>query len=275
LHDYYPRHGFYLDFHFDSGYYAGFRYYYPYHSYISDYDYAFFYPEPVSYAYVPFGFYMDTTPIYIDRTVYVREDYPITKYETVEATEPPAEQAGTPAKEVEPQPASASPTVERFLREASEAFKQADYKKAAERFRLAAISAPDQAAPLFAYSQALLALGQDAYAAKVLRRAVTLNADLVREPGDIVGVYKDQQEFDRVLTALEKRAAASGTGSDARLLLGAMRYFSGDPRARETFAALAAAHPDDPAVSLFRTAVEKRFKAAADLPPVPGTSASD
>jgi len=275
VHDYYPRHGFYLDIRFHPRLYAGHRHYYPYHRYINDYDYAFFYPQPISYAYVPFGFYLDTTPIYIDRTVYIREDYPVTKYETVTAPEPAAEDAGTPPEEVEPQPAAASPTVERFLREASEAFKQADYKKAAQRFRLAAISAPDQAAPLFAYSQALLALGQDAYAARMLRRAVALNGDLVREPGDLLGVYKDQQEFDRVMAALEKRAAASEKGSDARFLLGAMRYFSGDPRARESFTALREALPGDPAVSLFREAVEKRFKAAVDLPPVPETPTTD
>ncbi|MHC4821762.1 MAG: hypothetical protein ACYTDX_08605, partial [Planctomycetota bacterium] len=55
---------------------------------------------------------------------------------------------------------------------------------------------------------------------------------------------------------------------DARFLLGAQQYFAGDPRSRETFAALAEVLPEDIAVQHFRTAVEMRFKVMDDLPPL-------
>ena len=74
---------------------------------------------------------------------------------------------------------------------------------------------------------------------------------------------------EKVLGELAKRAEESPEGSDARFLLAAERYFTGDPKAVEGFVALRAALPDDKAVELFDAAAAKRFSAAADeLPPV-------
>ena len=72
----------------------------------------------------------------------------------------------------------------------------------------------------------------------------------------------------RILKQLETRAAAGEAGSNANYLLAVQRYFTGDPRARDTFRALARALPEDATVALFVKAVEERFKAAAELPPV-------
>jgi hypothetical protein len=110
-------------------------------------------------------------------------------------------------------------------------------------------------------------LGSDAYAAKVIRKAVLMNRGLVKEPGDIVGVFKSQEEFDRVLGELAQRAQDSPAGSDARFLLAVERFFSGDPKAVEGFRELDAAVSGDEALTLFREAAEKRF-GGADLPPV-------
>ena len=60
-------------------------------------------------------------------------------------------------------------TTERFLRQGSEAFAKADYETAAEEFRMAVVSSPKIAAPRFAFGQALIALGDYPYAARVLR----------------------------------------------------------------------------------------------------------
>jgi tetratricopeptide (TPR) repeat protein len=249
---------------FGGGWYGGSACYHPYRRWGNWCDYGFFYPRRVCYCYVPYGFYWGYDPVYITRTVYVREDYPIREYGTEELpVEPPAE-----GEVVEPQPAAGSPAAERFLREASEAFREADYATAADKFRLAAISASDQAGPLFAFGQALLALGRDDYAARVMRAAFRLDPKLPRETGDIAGVYKDAAEFDRVLRSLEERAAASPAGSDARFLLAVQRYFTGDPRARTDFARLGRDLPEDEAVALFRMAVEERFKAEEELPPL-------
>lgn len=257
--------GFYLSFTFGFGAYAGLSYYYPWYHCGS--DYAFFYGAPLSYCYVPYGFYCDASPVYVTRYVYVEDTYPPTDYEAVDAA-PPAEKPAEGQEVVDPEPAAGSPVAEKYLRDASDAFRKADYLEAAKLFRLAALSAPENAGPLFALGQALIGLGSDAYAAKVIRKAVLMNPGLVKEPGDIVGVFKDQTEFDRVMGELRGRAEQSTAGSDARFLLAAERYFTGDPKAVEGFRELRAALPGDQAVTLFLEAAEKRFAAAGDLPPV-------
>jgi len=260
--------GFYLSFTFGFGAYAGLSYYYPWYHCGS--NYAFFYGAPLSYCYVPYGFYCDASPTYVTRYVYVEDTYPPTDYEAVEAA-PPAETPAEGQEVVDPEPAAGSPVAEKYLRDASDAFRKADYLEAAKLFRLAALSVPDNAGPLFALGQALVGLGSDAYAAKVVRKAVLMNPGLVKEPGDIVGVFKDQGEFDRVMGELRTRAEQSPAGSDARFLLAAERYFTGDPKSVEGFLELRAALPDDQAVVLFAGAAEKRFAAAEDLPPVAPT----
>ncbi|MHC4490205.1 MAG: tetratricopeptide repeat protein [Planctomycetota bacterium] len=261
-HGYYRHSGFHVGFHFGFGAYWGWRCYWPYYNYYSGCHRGFFYPWPTTYCYVPYGFYGGADPVYVTRYVYVTEEAP--QYEVVEAAEEP-EQDATSKKVAEPKPAADSPVTEKYLREASELFHEAKYLEAAKKFRLAAISSPDNAAPYFALGQALIGMGSYEYASKVIRKAVQLNPDLVREPGDIVGVYQSQDEFDRVTAELEKVAPKSG---DARFLVGVQRYFSGDPRAREAFAALAEERPDDELVKAFRDAVAKRFAAEAELPPL-------
>jgi hypothetical protein len=261
-HGYYGRCGFRVSFHFGWGSYWGWRCYWPYYNYYGGCHWGFFYPWPVTYCYVPYGFYGGVEPVYVTRYVYVKEETP--KYEVVEAEEEPAQEAKD-KKVVEPKPAADSPVTEKYLREASELFQQAKYLEAAKKFRLAAISSPDNAAPYFALGQALIGMGSYEYAAKVIRKAMQLNPDLVREPGDIVGVYQSQEEFERVMAELENAAPKN---ADGRFLLGVQRYFSGDPRAREVFEALAKERPDDELIKAFRDAVEKRFAAESELPPV-------
>jgi hypothetical protein len=266
-HSWYHDHGWYLSFYFGFGSYLGVRYYYPYYDYVCRSHFAFFYPDYVSYAYVPFGFYCDAPAVYIDRSVYIREEYPVERYEVVEVEDEDPAAAPTPEQEtVEPEPAAESPMAEKLLREASESFRATEYEEAARKFRLAAIAAPDSAGPLFALGQALLALGEDdAYAARVVRKAVRMNADLVREPGDISGVYKDQDEFARVMAELAKRAE---TSADAFFLLGLNRYLTGDPDARRIFDSIVERDPDDDVAALFKDNVAERFKAADELPPI-------
>jgi tetratricopeptide (TPR) repeat protein len=281
-HHYYDDHHWYLSFHFGAawGPWFGVSYYYPYHSWVYGCDYAFFYPYPVAWCYAPYGFYWRYEPLYVTRYEVVRRTVPVYVYEqrTVVTEEQAAGgEAGpvaAPAEDAEPKvadpkPAAGSPATEKFLREASERFRKKDYYEAAVRFRLAALSSPDLPGPLFALGQALVALGHDEYAARVLRKAVNADPRILEETGDIAGVYESREEFDRVLTALEARAAAAPVDGDARFLLGLQRYFAGDPRCRETFALLAEARPEDEAVNRFRAAVEKRFLAADELPPLP------
>ncbi len=260
-HSYYRRHGFYLNFHFGSGLYYGFRYYSPYYDYAARRHYAFFYPSAVTYCYVPYGFYTSSSAVYVTRDN-ARPDYEADEYTPQDALDADEE------KKLAPEPAVPSPTTERYLREASEAFGKADYRVAAEKFRLAAVAAPDEAGPLFAFAQALIALEKDDYAARVLRRALRLRPDLLKETADIVGVYKDRAEFDRVLAALQTRADAAAPDGDARFLLGLERFLSGDPSANDIVNPLRKQLPTDPAIAALAAACQVRFKAAEDLPAI-------
>ncbi len=267
-HRWYGHHGWGLSFYFGVGYYAGFRYYWPYYHYTSGYHYAFFYPYPTTWCYAPYGFYVGAPAYYVTRYPAVGTEYPVQEYETESELPPePAVTEGEEQKTVEPRPAAGSPTTERFLREGSEAFLKADYFEASKKFRLAAISSPNMAAPLFALSQALIAQEMDDYAARVLREALHVNPELVREPGDIVGVYKSQEEFDRVMRELEGRLAKDPENKDLLFLVGVERYFSGNPLARDSFAQLAKLAPDDKAVARLGQAADERFK-SKKLPPI-------
>jgi thioredoxin-like negative regulator of GroEL len=204
----------------------------------------------------------------VERVVYAEEEI-----EDLGPAAGPAPAPGADPKVADPRPAAASPATEKFLREASEEFRAKRYYEAAVKFRLAALADPEQPGPLFALGQSLIAMGEDAYAARVLRKAIALEPRMLGETGDLVGVWESRAEFDRVLAALEARAAAAPADGDARFLLAVERYFTGDPRCREDLEALHAAHPKDGAVALLRGAVGSRFKAPDDLPAIPGAPA--
>jgi hypothetical protein len=267
---YYARNNIDLSYRFGTGPYCGRDYFYPWHHGASGTSIAFFFGTPLTYAYVPYGFYCDAPPVYVTRYEYVTDVYPVEDYEIVEAEAPSPQPYGEAT--VEPAPAAGSPEVEEYLRNASEAFRNGEYYEAAQLFRLAALGAPDNAAPLFALGQALLSIGEleshDAYAARVIRRAVVMSPGLLKEPGDIIGVYRSPEEFDRVLDELRRRAEASPLASDARFLLAVQRFFSGAPQSIEDFRALRDALPGDEACALFLEAAEARFALAADLPPI-------
>ena len=231
--------------------------------------YSFWYPGYINYSYVPYGFYGGGTSIYINSSPYVYDDYGVVEEEPAAPAKNEGDVAEGPAQEPEAVPATSSATTEKYLREASEAFRSADYETAAKKFRLAALSSPTEAGPLFALGQSLVALKQDAYAARVIREAVTLSPEIVNQPGDITGVFKSPEEFERIRAELESRAGKSDPGSDPQFLLAVERYFTGDPRAVEDFDALAKALPDDKTVSTFVAEAKKRFK-TDKLPPISG-----
>ena len=280
----YNRHSYYnnghvpISFHYNRGPYDGWRYYSPYRHW-SGAHFGFFYAAPVSWAYVPFGFYSDSAPVYTTNYIYLREEpaeeyvYEVTESDEepvalVESADEPVEPA-EPAAEVEPEPAAGTPVAERYLREASVSFRESDYFEAATKFRLAALAVPENAGPLFALGQALVGMGSDIYAARVIRKALLMNPDLVKEPADLVGVYASREEFDKVFTALRERAGHTKADSDAHFLLGVQLYFSGDPRATNALQELADELPEDRVVELLNEAAIQRYvKAADELPPV-------
>jgi hypothetical protein len=225
--------------------------------------FGFYHRRPVCVAYVPYGFYGGGTSTYISET-YIREGYPVERYE-----ETPADPDETQQTYDEPVRAAAtSAAAERYLHEATELFGEKNYPEAARRFRLAAIAAPENAAPLFALGIALIPLENYPYAAKVLRRAIDLDAGLLDEGGDVSAVFADLPEFARTQRLLTDRIAAHPDDIQAPFLMGALQYFSGDPAARATFKTLSKRHRSDRIAIMFSIAAERRFKAAEDLPPI-------
>jgi len=239
-------------------------YHRPYYSNKTGRYSGFHYRRPVTIVYVPFGFYRNCRTTYVSVSDSVRDDYAIEEYE---ASEPDVYTADDPDAML-PEAAAGSAAAERYMREASVLFGNAEYPEAARRFRLAAIAAPDESGPLFAMGQALTALKNYPYAAKVTRRALEMEPTLLREGGDIVGVYASRKEFDRVQATVRTRVTEHPDDQHALFMLGVGQYFSGDPAARGTFRALASRSRNDSIVAGFTQAVAERFKSDADLPEV-------
>lgn len=163
------------------------------------------------------------------------------------------------AAKQQPEPPRTSPSVLQDLRIGAAAFRRADYEEAMLRFKSAAELAPDDAAPLMALAQAELALGRDAQAARDIRRAVRLRPEMLRTSRAIASAYGEGVEFDRVMEALETRAAAVPGNADSKFVLAVQRFFTGDARCRETFTWLQKAVPDDDVAALFVEACLERF----------------
>jgi len=225
---------------------------------------GFHYRQPVTVVYVPFGFYGGCRTTYVNTSDAVRDEYAIDEYEAVD----PDSYAHDDADALRPEAAAGSAAAERYMREASTLFGNGEYPEAARRFRLAAIAAPGEAGPLFAMGQALVALKNYPYAAKVTRQALDLEPTLLREGGDLVAVYGNREEFDRVQATIQARIKARPDDEHALFMLGVGQYFSGDPGARETFRALDARSRNDRIITGFKQAVDERFKRAEDLPEI-------
>jgi len=145
------------------------------------------------------------------------------------------------------------------LRIGSDAFRRADYEGSVLRFKSAAEGAPDDAAPLMALAQAHIALGRDGPAARAIRKAVRLRPELLRTRRAVASAYREAVEFDRVMEALEVRAAKIPSNADSKFVLAVQRFFTGDARCRETFAWLLEAVPGDQVAALFVEASVERF----------------
>jgi hypothetical protein len=138
---------------------------------------------------------------------------------------------------------------------------------AAEKFRMAVAASPEAVPPRFAFGQALVALGDFPYAARVLREALAREPAIVGAPGAISGVYKDAEEFERVKTALGAALAKEPLSADLLFLVLYEQHFSGDPLAMETLEKLEKAHPADPVLPTMAPGVRNRFKALDEFPP--------
>jgi hypothetical protein len=296
-YDYYHGHhhgwssGFYVG--FDWGWYWGYgwspaswgSWYWP-----------FWYPEPVTLAYVPYGFYYTQPTVWVSEVrvveqvpVYVREEVPVYVSEGVPAPAPSdplvrtSEYQGTsgaaptapeaipePLDPLEGGPLVLDAATEKYLRDGSQAFAEARYAEAAEAFRLAVVSSPEAAAPRFAFGQALIAMGDYPYAARVLREAVTMEPAILNAPGSIAGVYRDGPEFSRVMAALRDAVLEKRDDPDRLFLLGYQQYLSGDAQAVVTFSRLRERFGSDPTLALFEPALEKRFPSLGQFPPAGG-----
>lgn len=277
------------------GWYCGYDYVRPTYGW---WRWPCWWPEPVTVAYVPYGFYVDRpvvlveeVPVYVEREVpvYVEREVPVyvdgsggavvttgeapsaeVRTSGLEPAVPaPPEQPEAEGQE-EPEPPFDA-TTERYLREGSQAFAEGEYGKAAEAFRMAVAASPNAAAPRFAFGQALVATGDYAYAARILRSAVLMEPAILKAPGSIVGVYRDPAEFDRVLGLLRRASLERPDDPDLLFLVGYQQYVSGDPQAKVSFDRLAERFPEDPMLALFRPAVAERFEMLSNLPPVNGS----
>jgi tetratricopeptide (TPR) repeat protein len=116
-----------------------------------------------------------------------------------------------------------------YFEEAVQAFEQGTYEVAVGKFADAMELAPDDMVLPFAYSQALLANGQYAEAAEVLRNALA-GISLEEEKGVFYprGLYADEETLLQQIEELTEQATLESANLDLQLLLGYQLLGIGD-----------------------------------------------
>ena len=149
-------------------------------------------------------------------------------------------------------PVEISGAADSYLTLGDRAFREGRYADAVHFYAKATELEPEVGVFSLVLFDALFATGDYGYAAFALRRALTLEPELVESNVDKRTFYADSSEFDRQLATLELYIEDHPADGDARLVLAANQLFSGAPaRAVDTLEdPLADTLDDDDAATL-------------------------
>jgi hypothetical protein len=212
--------------------------------------------------------YVESDPVYIvDEVPVIVEKEVVVEKEVY--VQPGSEKPVAPPEQAPPdQGEPLDPVTEKYLQEGSKFFVEKNYHEAAMSFRMAVVSSPKAAAPRFAFGQALIAMGDYPYAARILRGALDQEPGVLFAPGSIASVYADPEEFFSVLGELKTAQMKDPENADLLFLVVYQHYFSRDPQAVPYFERLKKVAPADPAVTIMGPAVATKFPELSNLPPV-------
>ena len=179
-------------------------------------------------------------------------------FRVVRQKEPEPPVKPTPKSAPKPAPVPALPT-DAWFRMGRARLSVGDYAGAAVQFSRSARESEKDGDALLALAVALAGLAEDERAARSFRRAIRREPELLSRSIDPAVGFRDAAEFDRVLKALEKRAAAVPGNADAKFTLAVIRFFRMDARCKETFAWQVRVTPKDEAAKLCHEAAERRL----------------
>ena len=140
----------------------------------------------------------------------------------------------------------------RYVKLGDAYFEDGRYLEAADSYLRALAYAPNSPSVYFALADSLFAAGDYHYAAYEIRKGITMDESLAKTKIDKRTFYKDPKEFIKQMERLEKWIAQHPKDSDAWLVLGYNRYFSGDKKgAKDAFMKVADMVPGDRASAIF------------------------
>ena len=106
--------------------------------------------------------------------------------------------------------------------------KDREYKRATDTFMEAVLTAPDAGFPKLLFGHALFAAGDYDYAGYAIGRAIDRIDDLDAVSPGVDDLYRDADEFERLVYKLRDHVRRHNLDADAHFLLGYFRYFAGD-----------------------------------------------
>lgn len=204
-----------------------------------------------SYWYDPwYGRRFDTS--YVHQTVYAQTVIP-PPAETIviPSTEPTVQpQSVALSQPVKPDEQAGDPRVLAWLEEGEAALYAGRLDEAERAFLRASLAEPDNGFASLLYGVVMFLHGDVNSSATAIRHALDATPELVTEPVDLRQLVADQTLLFARIDDLAARSAASPANIDAALLLGYVKYATGDASdASQIFAALATSGEQDPLFS--------------------------
>ena len=161
---------------------------------------------------------------------------------------------------------------ERYLTLGDRAFRDGRWVDAVHYYTKATDLEPDVGVLYLVLSDALFAAGDYGFAAFAIRRAISLDPDLIFSTTDKSTFYSDPESFAQQLAVLEAYLADHPMSTDARLVLALNNLFAGSPAAAIEVldADLTGRLEDDSLADSIRAAATEGQAQAIE--PVPGAS---
>ena len=148
-------------------------------------------------------------------------------------------------------------------------FRGGNYRRAEDRYQLAARAHPASPTPHIHLAQVAVVRGDYKQAANHLRTAVaaTRGAGWLLEARDIQAMYAEPGDFARQLARLESHLQTRPDDRNAWFVLGAQHFFSGRPRAAADAFLRLSDRPADEALAAFRDAATVAARAQTSAAP--------
>jgi tetratricopeptide (TPR) repeat protein len=238
------------------------------------------YSNSLYYAWPSFGYWGGYTTY--EPTVIVREtvpyyvEVPVSTESVVTGDYPATVIREAPVVEATPDSEATPPANAAILDEANRLFADGRYSEAREQYLRIVLADGNDGVAKLAYGLSSLALGEFQTAAAAVRGALAATPDLVGNPIDIRGFYREPETFERHVDSVRVhliRTEADGLTDDAReagLLLAFLFFASAQAELAETtLAELAGRNPGDSLIHSLLEAARNVLQTRTPAPAAP------